>query len=580
MLTEGILQSIENKNINLKNIVFKYICETDDKIPFLEPHLKYFMDYYDWYEISQFIHDKKYDATHTFIQKFKDNLNPALNAYMKYAMDEKDVPDSISNRMFVMEEEDFNEDNINETLLYQEIPVSVLHKYSKIIHWGMVSKYQNLSEDSIDLFADKLNWADISEYRTLSESFIENHAERVDWKQILKNQNISEAFLEKNKDIITHRKISLFKKDLSEQFIRTHVNNLFMKSISSTNILSIKFIDEFFSLLDHKLVCKYQTLNDYIIIKYKNVFDWNDIGMYQINNLSLDLIEDNFHKFDWNYITRKVSLREDIIERFLHLLDSYKFNISAHQKLSIEFINKYKIFLHWPSLLARQKLTEDIIDSNYEFIIKSTKILDYWGYNVHGFDCWYSLERIVWSIICRHQVLSEEFIIKHINRVEMAIIFEYQKLSEKFILRYYRRASAYDVLYNCNNLSVSCIEEILKNGYNWTVACQRQKLPEDFLQKHINKFKYNDVLRYQKLSEEFIDFNIKRIRTKCLGWDTLARYQSLSFGFVKRYSKYLNLDILREYQHHLHITSSVESKLCFRKKSTSLLASTDDILGN
>lgn len=204
MLTEGVLQSIENKNMNLKDIVFKYICSTNDDVPLLDLHLKYFMDKYDWHQISKLIHNKNYDASHTFIQKFKDKLNPELNAYMEYAIDEKDVPNSISNRMFVMAEKDFNEDNINESLLFQEVPVSVLQKYSKIIHWGMVSKYQNFSEDSIELFANKLDWVDISEYRTLSESFIEKHGEKVDWKRILLNQNISENFLEKNRRVISY----------------------------------------------------------------------------------------------------------------------------------------------------------------------------------------------------------------------------------------------------------------------------------------------------------------------------------------------------------------------------------------
>lgn len=110
---------------------------------------------------------------------------------------------------------------------------------------------------------------------------------------------------------------------MSEQFIRKHINNLSIKFITIKNKLSIKFIDEFFDSLDHNIVCKHQTLNDYIIMKYKNVFNWNDIGIFQINNLSLDLIEDHFHRFDWNHITRKTLLREDIIEKFLHLLNSY-----------------------------------------------------------------------------------------------------------------------------------------------------------------------------------------------------------------------------------------------------------------
>lgn len=192
MLTEGVSRSVERKNINLKDIVFKYICSTDDEIPLLYSHLKYFMDDYDWHQISELIHDKHYDASHKFIQRFKDKLNPALSAYIKYAVDEKDVPKSISNRIFVMTEEDFDEDNINESILFQEIPVSVLRKYSKVVNWKMVLKYQNLSEETIEQFANELDWADISRYCKLSESFLEKYVERVSWEEILLNRYLSE----------------------------------------------------------------------------------------------------------------------------------------------------------------------------------------------------------------------------------------------------------------------------------------------------------------------------------------------------------------------------------------------------
>lgn len=566
MLTEGVLQSVENKNINLKDIVFKYICSTNDDVPLLVLYLQYFMDNYDWHQISKLIHNKHYDASHKFIQQFKDKLHPALSAYIKYAIDEKDVPNSISNRIFVMTEKDFNEDNINESILFQEIPISVLQKYSKAINWKMISKYQNLSEETIELFANELDWVDISEYCTLSESFIEKHGKKVDWTKILLNQNISD-FLEKNQHVISYYRISLYKRHLSEKFIRKHIYDLSMRYVIIKNKLSIEFIDEFFYSLDHEMVCKHQTLNDYIVRKYANVFVWYNIGKFQINSLSLDLIEENFNRFNWNKITRKILLKEDIIENFLHLLDPY--NISTYQKLSIGFINRYFYILHFPSLLARQQLTEDIIDSYLELIMNTTDPSDYHEYHGYPIISSNSLEKYVWATICRYQKLSEDFIKRHLFYVDMSIVFKYQTLSEDFILRYYRRASAFDALRYCN-LSIYCLEAIIeREGFiinKWDTICKYQKLPEDFIQKNITSFKFNDVLRYQILSEEFIEFNIKRIKTKCLGWDIIVEQQFLSFNFVKKYSKNLNLYNLKFYQKHLNITPYMESKFTFRKK--------------
>lgn len=78
------------------------------------------------------------------------------------------------------------------------------------------------------------------------------------------------------------------------------------------------------------------------------------------------------------------------------------------------------------------------------------------------------------------------------------------------------------------------------------------------MKKNINRFKFNDILEYQILSEDFIEFNIKRIRTKFLGCDILERYQFLSLNFVKKYSKHLYLFISKEYQDYLHITPYIE----------------------
>lgn len=179
------------------------------------------------------------------------------------------------------------------------------------------------------------------------------------------------------------------------------------------------------------------------------------------------------------------------------------------------------------------------------------------------------LEKYVWETICRNQKLSEDLLERNSFYVDMYIVFQYQKLSENFILRYYKRISLLVVLRYCN-LPITCLEEIIERENfitdNWDTVCEYQKLPEDFIRKYINNLKFKDVLRYQLLSEEFIEFNIGRIENKCEEWDIIAEYQFISFSFVKKYSKYLNLHILKEYQSHLNITPYTEKKYTYREK--------------
>lgn len=53
--------------------------------------------------------------------------------------------------------------------------------------WKAVSRYQALSEDLIDQFADRVDWRGISAYQRLSEDFIQAHREKLDMEALADN---------------------------------------------------------------------------------------------------------------------------------------------------------------------------------------------------------------------------------------------------------------------------------------------------------------------------------------------------------------------------------------------------------
>jgi uncharacterized C2H2 Zn-finger protein len=64
-----------------------------------------------------------------------------------------------------------------------------------------------------------------------------------------------------------------------------------------------------------------------------------------------------------------------------------------------------------------------------------------------------------WYYISRWQILSEEFIEKHSDKVDWYQIYRYQKLSEKFIRKHINKAHIGWLMYN-ENISDEVKEEI------------------------------------------------------------------------------------------------------------------------
>ena len=58
--------------------------------------------------------------------------------------------------------------------------------------WISISKYQYLSEEFIEKYADKLDWEIISDYQKLSEEFMEKYADKLFFEDtiiLIKNKN-------------------------------------------------------------------------------------------------------------------------------------------------------------------------------------------------------------------------------------------------------------------------------------------------------------------------------------------------------------------------------------------------------
>lgn len=166
----------------------------------------------------------------------------------------------------------------------------------------------------------------------------------------------------------------------------------------------------------------------------------------------------------------------------------------------------------------------------------------------------------IWMSICENQKLSEKFILEFFHRVDFKRIFKYQKLSYPFIRKYYQFGNLSDILIN-QNVDENFIDEIckhnLKSYINWDTVCMHLKLTQPFIEKHIYKLNFNYVLKYLKLSVTFLEKHVRRITTKLKVWDTLAKYQKLSYEFFMKHSLKPNYVLLVLYQKHLKFKKTV-----------------------
>src|SRR5574344_694303 len=97
-----------------------------------------------------------------------------------------------------------------------------------------------------------------------------------------------------------------------------------------------------------------------------------------------------------------------------------------------------------------------------------------------------------WSYISQFQKLSEDFIEKHINKVNWYRISKYQTISESFIEKH--------------------IDKV-----EWDYISKYQKLSEEFIEKYIDKIYWYFISEYQTLSEEFIEKHKNK-----LDWDFIS----------------------------------------------------------
>jgi hypothetical protein len=178
-------------------------------------------------------------------------------------------------------------------------------------------------------------------------------------------------------------------------------------------------------------------------------------------------------------------------------------------------IKVFPSYVIWSSLCAHQKLSEDFIR---EF-----------------------QDKVEWDYISQYQTLSEDFIREFKNKVVWDYICKYQKLSEDFIREFYDRVE-WDFICKYQNLSEDFIRE-LQDKVDWNYISKHQKLSEGFIREFQNKVCRGLICMCQKLSEDFIrEFQDK------VDWNIISEYQKLSEDFIRKFKDKVNWRYISQFQ--------------------------------
>lgn len=185
---------------------------------------------------------------------------------------------------------------------YKLMTLDFISKNQKNLDWNKVSIYCQLSNDFIFRFRYKLNIDLISKYQSLSSEFLQNYPYLLNWKVGLfyqKEINYDNIW---NYFVFLNLKGFLHKKEIT-------TIEFFLLRVNFPEEFLQNFIDKFKFYLNYnfkplfKNLYKHQKLSEKIIIRNKNILDWNYITKYQY--ITFEFLDDIYIYIDWKVFTLK-----------------------------------------------------------------------------------------------------------------------------------------------------------------------------------------------------------------------------------------------------------------------------------
>jgi len=198
------------------------------------------------------------------------------------------------------------------------------------------------------------------------------------------------------------------RKDESLRFL-TALSKPVWNSISTRSGLSEDFLNTFQKKINWNILLKYNRYSERILERFHVRLSWSTVSKYQ-KNLSPEFMYRFRDRLDWSLMSQFQRIPESLIRLMAQEIDFKA--VSHYQKdLTLNFIEEYSDLLCWNSLSYRQPS----ILQDYSFIERNA-------------------DRINWFLLCKHHILSKEFIERFVLHLDWCAILTFQEYNLPFLL--------------------------------------------------------------------------------------------------------------------------------------------------
>lgn len=358
---------------------------SDDEIKWDAPYLgsmpfSFIKEHIDKIDILSYIYYQMHcpeELLHFLIAHYDWTIQTIMNFILKY----QNVSIDFINQYI----ESFDETNFI-SLLSQSLPLSFICQYEDKLSFPDMVKTQQLSENLIDKHFDELIRAEVVKYQTLSDDFLERHYHDFALLDILTFQQVGFQFITNHFDEIISAydttSALLRHQQLPEQFILDHFND-FAKYDDSLHYIAVyqkispKNIEIFDTLYLGSLFST-QELPESILEKHKEFVESIDSSRFQ--SLSTNFLMTHQNRLSSTRILKNKLLDEDKIMMLLPYSSITLNEIPCYQKLSEEFIERYQQSnsLFWYNVFSSQQLSEEFLIKHFDkvFTYKEASLLD------------------------------------------------------------------------------------------------------------------------------------------------------------------------------------------------------------
>jgi hypothetical protein len=229
----------------------------------------------------------------------------------------------------------------------------------------------------------------------------------------------------------------------------------------------------------------------------------NNFDFIEYNGKKLIAIDpDSLFGLDWENLIRHHYVSEDVLRSYADRLDLCWGVICSSQKLSESFMRDFSDKLHWDDICSYNELSEEFIFDfkdrvNWSILsMKKEFSLDFleklkdkikWEHYLQKFLLLveilnkyreYILKHM--DVVCKYQILTEEFMREYVDHLDWYSVCKYQKMSESFI-------------------------EEFRDLVNWDMIGMYQVLSENFILSYSNRLSSSKLLRNESIDHSQLD---------------------------------------------------------------------------